>query len=478
MAAMESTAVQTLTVPAGTPAKSQLKKLEAGARAARKRLRQPDSEVRLPLFIEFSGSPKSGKTTVIGIVAHFLRRMQFAVDQPAEGASLRTPSGLRDDWLAFNAWSGCYALQHVLVDCSTDPPSDLVLLDRGLFDLAGWMEFLCSSQQRIAPADRDRIVNFFTLDLWRQRENAVFLFTADHATSMYREDDNKLTSQPGSVMNKETLAQLRDAYSATAGRWNKEFNRLYHVDTSFRKGRPPSFQQIAYVVAAKIIDTIEELSTQMLLVTEPVSFGGFVTDPETRSSTVARILKDGQPTFVDRDEAEETTRMQQVVPYAVLVDESGRYFWARRRADVRRKELQRRHTILVGGHAERRDWDPQAPAAVFEQCLRRELEEELIGIRILDTEPLGFIHDTRNRVGALHLAFIHRVRVGGRTVIRRQAIDQEFGRESVSWKTEAEIRDSSQTLDPWSQLVAAELFGAPVPDADLFTNNVGRPRVG
>lgn len=470
--------METLNIPTRSPTKAEMKELESRCCEARKRLKQPDSEVRLPLFIEFSGSPKSGKTTVIGIVAHFLKRMHFVVAQPPEGASLRTPIGLRNDWLAFNAWSGCYALQQILVDCNADSPSDLVFLDRGLFDLAAWVEFLCSSQRRIASEDRDCIAEFFTLDLWRQRENAVFLFTADHATSIYRENDNKLTSQPGSVMNEETLAQLRDAYTTTIERLGNKFNRLYHVDTSLRNGTPPSFQRIAYVVAAKIIEIIEELSTQMILVTQPADFHGFVTDPDTVRTTVARILSDKGPAFVSREKAEATTTMQQVVPYAILEDEQARYFWARRRADVRRKELQRKHTILVGGHAEKRDWDEQPSEKVFERCLRRELEEELVGIQIMGIEPIGFINDTRSRVGALHLAFVHRVRVGGRTAIRRQAIDQEFGRESVSWKTPAEIAETSWTLDPWSQLVAAKLFNAPLCDADLFTVDAHRPKGG
>ena len=69
-------------------------------------------------------------------------------------------------------------------------------------------------------------------------------------------------------------------------------------------------------------------------------------------------------------------------------------------------------------------------------------------------------------MGSHHLAFIHRVRVGGRTLIRRQAIDQEFGREPVSWKTPEQICDAAASLDPWSQLVAAQLFGAVIDPQD------------
>jgi pantothenate kinase len=61
------------------------------------------------LFVEFSGSPKSGKSTCIDIVAHFLRRLGFSTLAPTEGASKRTPYYLKRDLVAFNVWSATYA---------------------------------------------------------------------------------------------------------------------------------------------------------------------------------------------------------------------------------------------------------------------------------------------------------------------------------------------------------------------------------
>src|SRR5437588_4672820 len=76
--------------------------------------RLSESPRERPLFVEFSGSPKSGKSTCIDIVAHFFRRVGFKVLAPAEGASKRTPYYLKDDLAAFNTWSADYALNHVL----------------------------------------------------------------------------------------------------------------------------------------------------------------------------------------------------------------------------------------------------------------------------------------------------------------------------------------------------------------------------
>lgn len=459
-------------IPGGPPSGQELASLAARCRAALRRLQAEDSEVKLPLIIEFSGSPKSGKTTIIGIVTHFLKRMGADVVPPVEGASLRTPPGLRDDWLAFNAWSGCYALQQILVDCSLEEPNTIVILDRGLFDVAGWMEFLFRFKSRLTETDRNTVEGFFSLDLWRQRQNAVFLFTADAATSLRREVHGKLTLETGSVMNAETLEQIREAYLATARARAAAFDRVIHLDTSDLPAGPLDFQQIAFQVATRIVRMIEELSTQMLLVTQPVTFEGFVQAAGLVERTVGQILNSNDPCFVDRVDAERSPHVQQVVPYALLEDTDGKYFWARRRSDTRRAELRGRWTILVGGHAEQRDWEGGTPEQVFERCLRREMDEELIGLQVLSLRPIGFVSDTRSPMGSQHLAFIHHVKVGGRTSIRRQAIDKEFGRGSLEWRTPAEIRDAAEHLDPWSQLVAAALFGAKAPHQEsLFTSH-------
>ena len=50
-----------------------------------------------PVFVEFAGTPKSGKSTCIEIVRHFFRRLDYKVLAPAEGASRRTPYYLKDD---------------------------------------------------------------------------------------------------------------------------------------------------------------------------------------------------------------------------------------------------------------------------------------------------------------------------------------------------------------------------------------------
>ena len=86
------------------------------------------SKLTTPVIIEFSGSPKSGKTTNIDIIDHFFRRSNFKVWAPTEGASKRTPYNLRRDLVAFNAKHNL-AKGHDNRDGSDELSTDELVLD-------------------------------------------------------------------------------------------------------------------------------------------------------------------------------------------------------------------------------------------------------------------------------------------------------------------------------------------------------------
>lgn len=214
---------------------------------------QPD-ERRRPMFIEFSGTPKSGKSTCIDIVAHFFRRSGFKVLAPAEGASRRTPYYLKDNWMAFNTWSASYALMHVLEGLYGSDRYDLAILDRGLFDALAWFELL-AARQEISPIERDQVQGFLQIAHWRSNIDAVMLFTTDAATAMEREHRNTLIDAPGTAMNDQTLRDLNDAYLKVESKYAEQFSRFERIDTSESANTNP--QSTAAYVATTILKSFE-----------------------------------------------------------------------------------------------------------------------------------------------------------------------------------------------------------------------------
>lgn len=192
-----------------------------------------------PVFVEFAGTPKSGKSSCIEIVRHFFRRCQFKVLAPAEGASRRTPYYLKENLMAFNTWSASYALMHVLEGLHGSDQYDLAILDRGLFDALAWFELL-ASQNLISLAERDDVQRFLQIDHWRSNIDAVFLFTADPETSMARENQDKLIEEPGQAMNPTFLHDLNTAYGDVRQRFADQFTRFVPIDTSESQGTSPT----------------------------------------------------------------------------------------------------------------------------------------------------------------------------------------------------------------------------------------------
>ena len=202
-----------------------------------------------PVFVEFAGTPKSGKSSCIEIVRHFFRRSDIKVLAPAEGASRRTPYFLKDDLMAFNTWSASYALMHVLEGLHGSDQYDLAILDRGLFDALAWFELL-ASQGLISPEDRDGVQRFLQIDHWRSNIDAVFLFTTDPETSMDRENRDKLIDEPGQAMNPDFLHNLNTAYGDVRQRFADKFTRLIPIDTSDSRNTSPTS------TAAEVADVI------------------------------------------------------------------------------------------------------------------------------------------------------------------------------------------------------------------------------
>ncbi len=215
------------------------------------------SPLERPVFVEFAGTPKSGKSTCIDIVSHFFRRVGFNVLAPTEGASRRTPYYLRTDWVAFNTWSASYALTHILEGLHHSDRYHLAILDRGLFDALAWFQLL-DDDGRIPSQTRETVQKFLLVANWRSVIDSVFLFTADSATSLEREEKDKLIAEQGMVMNTERLESLNRAYAQVRRDYGNEFRNFNAIDTSDSENT--NARSTAAQVTDKILDLFPDVS--------------------------------------------------------------------------------------------------------------------------------------------------------------------------------------------------------------------------
>ncbi len=218
-----------------------------------------ENEPERPYFIEFSGTPKSGKSTCIDIVSHFFRRVGFRVLAPTEGASRRTPRFLRDDLLAFNTWSASYALTHVLEGLTSPERYHIAILDRGLFDALAWFELL-EQRRDVTADDCKRVQEFLMIEKWRSVIDCVFLFQTDPATSLKRENADKLIDEPGRAMNQDFLMSLNNAYDTVREKYADQFQNFELIDTGDTQVSTP--KSTAFEVTQKTIDLMSGNSSE------------------------------------------------------------------------------------------------------------------------------------------------------------------------------------------------------------------------
>ncbi|MFR2166308.1 MAG: hypothetical protein ACLS5W_00110 [Coprococcus sp.] len=99
-----------------------------------------------PIVIEFSGSPKAGKTSCINSLELFLKRNGFTVNIVQERASVCPVSDKQSPM--FNLWTACMSLAGLIGTLENKKNQvDVLILDRGIFDALCWFQWLVDNKK-------------------------------------------------------------------------------------------------------------------------------------------------------------------------------------------------------------------------------------------------------------------------------------------------------------------------------------------
>lgn len=413
------------------------------------------AERRLPFVIEFLGSPKAGKTTVRDRIARLAEKNKLRVFAPIEGASLPSRRALRENLVAFNAWTGAYALQRLLETCIPYNQFHLLLLDRGIIDAACWFEVLRRNKSILNPPSRTA-QDFFTLESWHSFLDGAFILTCRTDVSEERERKNQLARTGNLATAGPFLQSLLDVYEDKRwfGQLTWAHGKIRTVDTS-----DGDEMRVALTIAEGIADIIER-DLNPLYITIPrelIRFLGYI-------SAKKAPLHDwsARQELVQKDTAELDDTRKQLVSYA-FVEVEGKILQFHRTGSSNRRELQKRMSIGVGGHVEACDLrENETLEETLVRALQRELSEELVFDAVPKIKLQGFINDESIDAGLFHVAAIHHVRLDkGRVRVREEVSDQEFGVGSWGLVPKERLFETSRQFDPWSQYIIEHLLGGP-----------------
>ncbi len=190
--------------------------------------RYGETSLPRPFFIEFAGSPSSGKTTIIVELDKFLRRHGLRVFCPQEGAE--AVRHIERSTPVYNIRTGTYAL-NLLLDLSHGHAYDVVIFDRGIFDVYCWMIFHKERGQLTEEACK-LAQSFFLSDLWTDSMDAAFFMVCDAKEAMEREMRLSLTDKEAFASNPKTIATLVNRYREAFKVLSPKYKQLELIDTT------------------------------------------------------------------------------------------------------------------------------------------------------------------------------------------------------------------------------------------------------
>ncbi len=191
-------------------------------------LRYDESHLPRPFFIEFTGSPSSGKTTTIVELDKFLRRQGFTVFHPQEGAEVirhiprTTP--------LYNIRTGLYALQ-ILIDLMRGHMYDVVIFDRCIFDAYCWMMYW-EEKGKLTEQERHIIQTFFLSRFWTDSIDVAYFMTCDPKTAAERELKIAVSEKLGETTNPSSVKTLITRYRNAHEILKPHHPQLHLIDTT------------------------------------------------------------------------------------------------------------------------------------------------------------------------------------------------------------------------------------------------------
>ena len=440
----------------------------------------------LPILIELAGLPKAGKTTIINRVKRGLDSLGFSTTVVPEAATVRVDKAQRADLFAFNLQCLLINIQEVVHATSTGQKTDVVIFDRALFDSMVWVDFL-SEIGLVSRSQARTLEHFCSQPAWRATLSHIFFLETDWATYQARFSlDSPVQTSSG--LSKDYFETLSDCYRKRiskhgAAKFGNPALTSYDCSLSNHTSRPSSLEEtwlktheVSENIIQAIVDEIVSKGTERIAVVPSSDYGPDIELP-LDSQSLAQFIRDvflrdqdgntrksskaqsvGTPVeWVARSDAELDDSLLQIIASAYFTN-NGEYLVLKRSSRELRPELRGRLTILVGGHVDEIDQlDRWGGLNEVQNCLMREIREELSHVDMPTITPRFAIRQSDSQMGQKHLALIHEVETLSRRIEPLQTpgagdYDPKPEFRAMQW-----LKEHVADFDPWSQAVIAQL---------------------
>ena len=212
-------------------------------------IRYDQSLLPRPFFIEITGTPSAGKSTIITELDKFFRRQGFRVLKPQEGAEVIRH--IERDTPLYNLATCDYA-RRILVDEGKGHRYDIVIFDRCLFDGYCWMEYW-KSKNMLSDEETILFQSFFLSRFWVNSIDLAYFIVCDPAIAVGRELRVALSKKLGDTTNPKSIERLLGIYQRAYTTLSPAHPQLRLLDTA-----NISEQAMVEVVAEKALSVFEQ----------------------------------------------------------------------------------------------------------------------------------------------------------------------------------------------------------------------------
>lgn len=414
-----------------------------------------------PLIIEFTGLPKSGKTTVSNSLSLFLRRNDippYIVDERASVCPIPNKNIPE-----FNIWTGCTTLANLL-KCKYEKKYSVIILDRGIFDSLIWMNLLFK-EGKLTNDDFCRIEKFLLLERWIKYVDLVIYMYCEVQTALKREYKDLLTKKEGSIMNENILKNFLKTAEECIIKYKSHFNKIIVIDTT-------NTLPIEGVdkVTSEAIESLKELSDEKIIVIPQEKYKkhlniiGFEKG-KNRFKILERLLNK-YATAQRRSIVEEDKQKLQIVVCSIIRYEDKIALFTKHEIHSD-KRFHGKNMIWLGGHLHESDIDNKENITLQKSvtnCLIREIEEEIQIAPKRKPVFKGVVYDKTHTKSLRHLGIVFQIELKDPNIfnsINLKTLTEPPGQsitiEFIPLKEKSFIKNIDM-LEPWSIDILQQLF--------------------
>jgi predicted NUDIX family phosphoesterase len=425
-----------------------------------------------PIVIEFSGSPKSGKTSCINSLELFLKRNGFKVEIVHERASVCPVYDKHSPM--FNLWTSCMSISRMIgVLEQKEVTCDVLILDRGVFDAFCWFNWL-ANKKMLEKEQLGAIESFFLMDSITNRIDLVFAFCAKPEISIKREYATLLTDKPGTIMNTTVLTEYLNSIDYTIEEKKKHFHNdsVFKIDTSDK-----SQDEVGKEVTETTLTALKNLLMERI--------GYIENTPALRQklqkkrwfnySELSSSFAEMQ--FDLRENVENDSALIQPIPIAVITNpEHDRVLTIKKKGSAVTADSPEKDKLLlyVGGHTRFEDYseiNSQNFLSICKYTLRREVKEELgISLAFNEIEPI-FLYTPDVEKSAKHLGVCFIVEYDDLDSLHFHLDSVELIQNTGTSKSgrfqdiDEMLKDKKNSFESWSLEILKNKFNATWPNA-------------